>query len=369
MGRTIIGVNDPKAVKRFSAFLAVDTPSKAYWAKKFTGKSAGASTPVTKLTRLESDAGDYESFDLNMQLKMKPIEGDDVLEGKEENLVFYTDGLYIDQMRGGVNAGGRMSRKRTIHDLRNVARKRQSDWWARIMDELHFMYVSGARGINSDYVFDTSYSGFAGNALAAPDSVHHAIAGGHVKNTLVVGDTMSLSEIDKLVAKADMMGGGTQGQPQIQPIQLEGEDHYVLVMNPWQEYDMRTDTASGKWLDIQKALAASEGRKSPICKGGLGMYNNVILHKHKNVVRFSDYGSGGDIGAARALFMGEQALAIAWGSAGSSKMRFSWHEETRDNGNVLVITTHSMFGLSKVAFNGLDYGVIAVDTAAKDPSA
>ena len=363
MGRTIIGVNDPKAVKKFSAFLAVDTPRKSYWNKKFTGPE-GASTPVTSVTDLENDAGEYVSFDLNMQLKMKPVEGDDVLEGKEEKLVFYSDGLYIDQMRGGVNAGGRMTRKRTIHKLRKVGRARQSDWWARVFDELHFMYASGARGINADYVFDLSYAGFAGNSLNAPDNLHMMMAGGKTKATLTVDDKMSLTGIDQLVAAADMMGGGTQGQPQIQPIKIDGEDHYVLVMNPWQAYDLRTDTASGKWLDIQKALATSEGRKSPICKGGLGMQNNVILHKHKGVIRFSDYGSGGNVQAARSLFLGEQAMSFAWGSPGTG-MRFSWHEETRDNGNVLIISTYSMFGLKKVVFNGLDYGIMAYDTAAK----
>jgi len=245
MSRTIVGVNDPKAVKKYSAFLAVDAPRKSYWSKKFTGKE-GSSTPVTKIDRLENDAGEYVSFDLNTQLKMKPVEGDDLLEGKEENLTFYTDGLYIDQMRGGINAGGRMTRKRTIHDLRKVGRARQSDWWARVMDELHFMYASGARGINTDYIFDPGYAGFAGNGLTAPDSLHHMTAGGKTKATLAATDKMTLSGIDQMVAEADMMGGGTQGQPQIQPIRIEGEDHFVLLMNPYQEYDVRTNTSTGQ---------------------------------------------------------------------------------------------------------------------------
>jgi len=362
MSKTIIGLNDPKAVKKYSAFLAIDTPRKSFWSKKFTGPEGG-STPVVKVDRLKNDAGEYVSFDLNMQLGMKPVEGDDILENKEEKLKFYTDGLYIDQMRGGVNAGGRMTRKRTIHDLRKVARARQSDWWARVFDELHFMYASGTRGVNDEFIFDATYPGFANNPLAAPDSLHHYFANGKAKATITVDDKMSLSGVDRLVAEADMMGGGTQGTPQIQPIKLEGEDHFLLLMNPWQAYDLRTDTASGKWLDIQKALATSEGRKSPICKGGLGMYNNVILQKHKGIIRFDDYGSGGDVKAARALFLGEQALAVAWGSPGSG-LRFDWHEESRDNGNILIISTYSMFGLNKVAFNGLDYGLIAYDTAA-----
>jgi len=367
MSRTIVGVNDPKAVKKYSAFLAVDAPRKSYWSKKFTGKE-GSSTPVTKIDRLENDAGEYVSFDLNTQLKMKPVEGDDLLEGKEENLTFYTDGLYIDQMRGGINAGGRMTRKRTIHDLRKVGRARQSDWWARVMDELHFMYASGARGINTDYIFDPGYAGFAGNGLTAPDSLHHMTAGGKTKATLAATDKMTLSGIDQMVAEADMMGGGTQGQPQIQPIRIEGEDHFVLLMNPYQEYDVRTNTSTGQWLDIQKALATSEGKKSPICKGGLGMYNNVVLHKHKAVIRFNDYGAGGNVEAARSLFLGEQALSMAYGSPGTG-LRFDWHEETRDNGNILIISTYGMFGINKVVFNGLDYGIMAYDTAAAKPAA
>ena len=363
MGRTIIGVNDPKSVKRYSAFLAVDTPRKSYWSRKMSSGKPGASTPVTVLNDLEDEAGDYVSFDLNMQLKMKPVEGDDVLEGKEEKLVFYTDGLYIDQMRGGVNTGGRMTRKRTVHKLRKIARARQSDWWARVFDEMHFMTASGARGVNADYIFDTSYAGFAGNSFLAPDSKHIMYAGRKTKATITATEKLTLGDIDNLVATADMMGGGTQGEPQIQPIKINGEDHYVLIVNPWQEHNIRTGDSS-KWLDIQKAMATFEGRKSPICQGGLGMYNNVIIHKHKGVIRFSDYGSTGNLPAARALFMGEQAMAFCWGKSGSG-MRFEWHEETRDNGNVLVITTHSIFGIKKVVFNGLDYGVIALDTYAQ----
>jgi hypothetical protein len=59
-----------------------------------------------------------------MQLNMQPIEGDAELHGKEEALQFYSDNVYIDQMRGGADAGGRMTRKRTLHDLRKIAKSR-----------------------------------------------------------------------------------------------------------------------------------------------------------------------------------------------------------------------------------------------------
>lgn len=110
MSRTVVGVNDPKAVKRYSAFLAVDTAVKSYWSRKFMGTGVESEAPIQMLPHLENDAGDQISYDLVMQLKMQPVEGDSVLTGKEENLTFYTDQVYIDQARGGVNTGGKMTR-------------------------------------------------------------------------------------------------------------------------------------------------------------------------------------------------------------------------------------------------------------------
>jgi len=363
MPATVIGVNSPQAVKRWASLLAVDVGRKSYFTRKMLGVGADASTPIQQFNELEHDAGDEVSFDLSMQLGMQPVEGDAVLEGKEENLVFYTDKFKIDQMRGGVNTGGRMTRKRTLHDLRLVARRRQSEWWARVQDELMFMYLSGARGINPDYVYPTSYTGFAGNVLTAPDPEHYLATSANGQADMTAADIMTLSVIDTLVARATMMGGGTQGTPQIQPIDINGEKHYVMLLNPYQVYDLRTNTSVGQWQDIQKAAAASEGRNNPIFKGSLGMYNNVILHEHKSVTRFDNYGVGANVPAARALFMGTQAGCIAFGSPGT-KQRFQWHEETRDNGNQVVITTSAILGVKKSTFNGKDFGVIAVDTAA-----
>ena len=367
MAKTIIGLNDPKAVKKYAAFLAVDTARVSYWNRKFMDKGEEAPTPIQMLPHLESDAGEQITFDLSVQLKMEPVEGDDTLEGQEEDLKFYTDQVYIDQLRGGVNTGGRMTRKRTIHNLRKVARKRQSEWWGRVFDELFFMYGSGARGVNSDFIFRSTYAGFANNAFAAPDAEHILYGGAATsKASMAATDKFDLNLVDKAKTRATMMGGGTQETPQIQPIMINGEEHFCIVMNPWQEYDLRTNSSAGQWLDIQKAAASAEGRNNPIFKGSLGMYNDVILHSHKSVVRFDDYGAGA-VKSARALFMGRQAMVCAFGSAGSG-LRFDWHEESRDNGNQAVITTSTICGIKKTRFNGKDFGMMSLDTAAVDPT-
>lgn len=372
MGRTVIGVNDPKAVKKYSAFLAVDVGKKSYFNRKMMGVGIEAETPLQTLPHLENDAGDNISYDLVMALKMKPIQGDNTLRGNEEDLKMYTDNVYIDQLRGGVNTGGKMTAKRTVHNLRKIARARQSDWWARLFDETIFMYLSGARGVNTDFIEETDFTGYAGNAFAAPDSAHQSYGGDATsKASLDAADTMNLAAIDKLVTRASTMGGGTTGIPRIQPCMIEGEEHYCLVMHPFQVYNLRTNSGAGQWLDIQKAAAAAEGKNNPIFKGGLGMYNNVILHEHRNVIRFSDYGAGSNVAAARALFMGRQAGVVAFGSPGNG-LRFDWNEEVEDRGNQVVITTASIFGVKKTRFtigsNSYDFGAIALDTAAADPN-
>jgi N4-gp56 family major capsid protein len=182
MARTIIGVNDAKAIKKWSGMLAYNTSHKSYFNQRFMARGSEAEVPIQILTDLESDAGEQISYDLLAELKMAPVEGEDILEGKEEGQKFYTDTIYIDQARCGVNTGGRMTRKRTLHDLREKAKRQQSSWWARLMDELHFIYLSGARGVNPNFLLPLGYAGRANNGLVSPDA-QHALYGGVKKMT------------------------------------------------------------------------------------------------------------------------------------------------------------------------------------------
>jgi len=375
MARTIVGVNDAKAVKRYAGLLAYDESQKSYFGQRFVGRGAEAEVPIQLLSELESDAGEQIAYDLLAELKMAPVEGDDILEGKEEAQKFYTDTIYIHQARCGVNTGGRMTRKRTLHNLREKARRQQSSWWARLKDELRFIYLSGARGVNTNFILPTGYTGRANNALVAPDTNHILYGGNSTAKSNMTNeaagaagsDTFDLRLVDRAKTKADSQGGGATDIPVLQPCKIDGEEVFVCVMHTFQEDDLRSNTGTGQWLDIQKAIATSEGRKSPMVKGSLGMYRGCILHSHRNVIRFNDYGAGGTYEAARALFMGSQALVEAYGSPGTG-LRFDWHEEVRDNGNQVVISSNCTWGTKKVSFTtpigAQDFGVFAMDTYA-----
>lgn len=367
MAQTIIGVNDPRAVKRYSGNLAIDTSLKSYFGPRFMAYGADAEVPIQVLTELESDAGEEIKYDLLAELTMAPIEGEDDLEGKEEKQRFYTDSVYIDQARCGVNTGGRMTRKRTLHGLREKAKRQQSSWWSRLQDQLLFIYLSGARGINPDFLLPTGYTGRANNPLVTPDTSHQLYGGTATAfNNIASTDKMTLGAITNAVNRAIVQGGGGSNIPVMQSCKIDGEEVYVFVMHTWQEDDLRKSATTGDWLDLQKAAAASTGLKSPLFKQTLGMHRGVLLHSNKGVIRFNNAGAGGNVEAARGLFMGAQAGVCAYGSPGTNT-RFDWFEETRDNGDKVVISTSSIFGCKKTTFTteagAQDFGVFAIDTA------
>lgn len=365
MGQTTVPFGDPKAQKKWSAQLFLETVKKSYW-EKFIGTSDNS--VIQRKTEVDSDAGDRISFDLSVQLRGKPVAGDNRLKGTEEQLKFFTDEIIIDQLRKSVSAGGKMSRKRTAHNLRKVAKDRLTEYWSMYIDELYFMYMSGARGINEDFIEDTSWNGHALNPVRTPDRQHLMYGGAATsKASLTAADTMSRLLIEKASVKVRMMRAKDPKAANMLPISVAGGKHYVLLMTPFQEHDLRNEAGERGWLEVQKAAAAAQGKSNPIFEGGMGMINKIVLHSHESVIRFNDYGAGSDIGAARALLLGRQAGVCAYGTAGG--LRMTWKEETDDFGNEPTVAAGTIIGISKTRFNKRDFGVCAIDTAATDPNA
>lgn len=372
--RTLVGVNDPQAVKKWAAATAVAINKTSYFGKKFVGEGRESKLPIQRIDDLQEGAGDEVTIDLLMPSNQEPIVQDEVLEGKEQALKYYTDRMRIDQVRGGFDLGSRMTKKRTLRNIRQDAKRTGTDWWKRLMDELYFIYLSGSRGTGTGYIWSSTNAFFTVNALTAPDTMHQAYGGTATsKASVTSADTLGLRNVDRLVARAETMGGDGTEELSMVPIDIDGEAHYVLLMHTFQFDALKSVTSTGQWLDIQKAAAAAEGQKSPIFKGGLGMYNNVVLHKHRNVVRFSDYGAGANLPAARALFLGSQACFVAYGD-NETGTKFKWTEVERDHGNSVAIGLSSIFGVKKATYKSKDnavvrdFGVMALDTYNLDPA-
>jgi N4-gp56 family major capsid protein len=367
MSQTNIGIGSTLAVRRWGTSLALDTEKQSYWTK-FIGK--GENNVIERKVELESDAGDTVQFDLSMRLRGGVVTGDNRVEGQTGSLDFLTDEIKVDQARKGVDTGGRMTRKRTLHNLRTISRDRVSEFMAQWVDEGFFAYLSGDAGltaINEDRVFREV--NFAGNAQQAPDAFHMVYPNAVTsKASLTAADKMSVGLIEKVSTVPRMLNAKNPDLVNMTGVMIEGGKHFIMLMNPWQEHDLRTETGDLSWSKIAQAAATAEGRKSPIFKGGMGMINNTVLHKHESVLRWNDAGAGGNIRMARALFLGRQAGVVAYGSAGNGA-RMSWYEKEADAGNRVEIYCGCIMGMKKTRFDGFDFSVVAVDTAARDPVA
>lgn len=364
---TVVGLNDTRARKLWSTNLVVAVSRESYWQRKYMGVGEETTQPVMMLTDLEREAGQSIQYDLSLQIGGEPTEGDEKVEGTGAALRFASDTVYINQARKAVSCGGRMTRKRTVHDLRTIGRNRLKEYWARFFDEQFFMYGAAARGVNTDFLFGLSYAGRANNAFQAPDAAHLLYGDGTSKATLTSGGVMTRTLIERANTKVATMGGGTEDVAEIQPIRIGGGEHNVLVMHPFQFHSLKTSTGTNDWMDIYKALATAEGKSNPIFQGGEGMIGGTILHKHKSVIRFSDYGAGGNLPAARALFLGRQAMVCAYGSPGGG-MRMSWSEKELDHGNDIEIAAGCIVGIKKNQYEGTDFGMLSLDTYAVDPN-
>lgn len=318
------------------------------------GKLMGSSDRaiVQVKDELNKSAGDRVRFRLRALPEGEGRTGDQTLEGHEEGLSYSYFDLSIDTMRHAHKVDLNMSQQRVNFDLRTEAKDAQAEWWEERFDSYFIRYLSG----------DTSLT-FA-NAGQAPSANRIVYAGSATsKASITASDKMDLTLIDRLVEKAKL------AKPTMRKASFGGKSAFVMILHPYQVYDLRTNTNTGQWLDIQKA--AMQGGKvsdNPIFSEALGVYNGVILVESTRIMTFSDYGESNNLPAARALFLGAQAACVAFGRGFSSDSRMKWTEKTFDYESKLGVAATCIWGIAKTRFNNEDFGVIAVDTFAESHS-
>jgi len=306
-------------------------------------------------------AGDRIRVPLRLQLSGRGVGETEALEGNEESLSVYYDDVLINDLAHAVRMKVTIDAQRVPFSVREEARLGIQDWYADRIDQSIANQLAGNTGVS-----DTLYTGL--NSPVAPSSGTGADRrwiirqqddeGDHTTEaSLSTSDTFSLKLLDRAVAIAKT------ASPLIRPIKVGAQSYYVCFVHPYQVKDLRTQTNTGDWLDIQKAaMGGGDVDTNPIFTGALGVYNGVVLHEWTRLPN----GIGANSATTRrAVFCGAQAVSMAWGQGYSEAPRYQ--EDLFDYDRQFGVSVQTIMGSKKMVFNGKDFGTIVLSTYAAAP--
>lgn len=349
-----------------NTFSTSDANRVQLWARRLEVEALKA-TPIAPLmgtdansiihvkNELTKDTGDKVTFNLRMQLSGDGKSENETLEGNEEAFTLYSDSLVVNELRHAVRVKGDLSihTQRVAFDLRMEAKDALKDWMARRLAVSFFNQVTG----NVLSTLSTKYTG--NNSVTAAASSRILRAGGVAGDTnLTSANTFDLRLIDYAKEKA------LTASPMIRPVRVGGEEVYVLYIDPIQATDLRTNTSTGQWLDIQKSAYMGSRANNPIFDGALGMYNGVVIRMAPDgMLPAGLNGTSAVSNTKRAVFLGAQSACIAF-SKGGGPTTMNWVEKTFDYEDETGIATRTLYGVKKTIFNSVDFGSIVISTYA-----
>lgn len=362
MATTTYGVNDALAVKLWSKKLAEEV-SKATAIAPLIGNSSNSIIQMKSET--QKGKGDKVTFGLRRQLVGDGVSESSILEGNEESLSTYSDAILINELAHAVRVKneGTIDVQRVPFSLRQEAKDGLVDWYADRLSMSFFIQVCGFTAPTLDFEGRTVtlkgvHWGF--NSPIAPTSSRKLMAGTGNTNDedLASTDVFTLDLIDKAVETAKVVN------PKIRPVRVDGESVYVMYLHPYQVTDLRTNTSTGQWLDIQKAAYMGSRAKNPIFDGSLGMYNGVVLREAEHVTTGVNSSTSAQITTVRrAVLLGAQSAVAAFGM-NRQPTKYKMVEELFDYQRELGVSAQTILGMKKTVFDSTDFGTVVVSTYA-----
>jgi len=345
--------------------------------KRFMGEGSGNIIQV--MNNLKKSKGDTITVPLTTKLSGAGVTGDSELEGKEEAISAYSESILIDQWRTAVRLTGKLDEQKNVYDMRQDAKNKLSIHLQEFIERQIFLKLAGVN--NTTTVTDVDTTVVSANALwsntpqnAAMVTLRDAetvlgygeryLCSDYTSGTddIAATDIITPELISRVRVKAQL------ANPKIQPVKIDGKNHYVLFIHPWQAFDLKNNAT---FAQAQRE-AQARGRDNPIFTGALGVWDGVIIHEHEYVphilaatstsMNFQAAASGtqfmNGIHVFRALLCGQQAAVFA--QTGES---MSMVEESFDYKNKVGYATGLIGGIQKIAFNNENYGVVHLDTS------
>lgn len=353
--------------------------------------------PIVKVTDLSKSAGDTVSVDLFNIFTGKPVMGDKRLAGRGMNTSSSSMDVRVDQSRGMAENGGRMTQKRTKHNLRQVVQAGLTNWAGRLEDQRCLVALAGARGsqATADWVLplqsDPDFDGIMVNSVQIPTyNRYFAANDATTPDTIGTNDWLSLRDVERISAIMK------ESSVPLQPIKIKGDVYawnnplWVLFVTERQwAYLKRSALTNNAYKDaLTYAVKRFDGQKHPLFMGDSLMWAGILIKPlGRYAIRFNagdtvtvptsandttgtGYTVAGGVTVDRAILLGAQALIKAYGNEGTSDYFYTWNEELTDHKNSVEVSLAMMEGSAKTRFtiNGqvTDHGVAVIDSYAPD---
>jgi len=351
--------------------------------------------PIVKVTDLSKSAGDLVSVDLFNIFTGKPVMGDKRLAGRGMNTSSSSMDVYINQSRGMAENGGKMTQKRTKHNLRQIVQSGLTNWASRLEDQRCLVALAGARGTQQtvDWVVplqtDPDFSEVMVNTVQIPTfNRYFAANDATTPDTIGTNDWLSLRDIERISALMKDSNVPLQSVKVKEDKYAWNQPLYVLFVTERQwAYLKRSALTNNAYKDaLTQAVKRFDGQRHPLFMGDSIMWAGILV---KPMGRYAIRWNTGEqitvptsandaTGTAytlaqpvdRAILVGAQALIKAYGNEGTSDYFYTWNEELTDHKNAVEISLAMMDGVAKTRFsiNGTltDHGVAVIDSYAPD---
>lgn len=374
-------------------------------------KQSSNELPIMRCMDLTKMAGDEVTFDLINPMGGKPIMGANMAEGHGRSMSFSQDRLRINQARYPISAGDTMTQQRTPHQLRKLARALGQSYMDRLADQLCMVHMAGARGFHDNIEWavpkanDADFASIAINSVKAPTKNRHFMSTGTgIEIIKASGNEITLATTD--VMNADVVDGirtvlDSMALPP-PPVVFEGDKMAgdaplrVLLVSS-EQYTAFVKSTNFRTLQANAMARAQTAGMNPLFMGEAGIWNGILIVKMPKPIRFysgdslrwcasytTETETATDLVPAsfstsyavdRAILLGGQALAEAWGKHVKSGVPYFWSEKELDHGDKLELLVGAINGRSKVRFlidhgdeqQYTDHGVIAIDTVVALP--
>lgn len=420
IARKLFGVALFAITQRANGFMKNMTgaaPKQADSEKKLKGQSS-PDMPVVRVTDLSKTQGDQVTMELFNVIGGKPLIGDVNAEGKGEKLSWSSLTSRIDLLTKVVDAGGKMSQQRTVHQLRGLAMANLVGYFPRLEDQQTLVHLAGTRGdqtgvdwvVPQEFVTATStaadadYASIMVNPVLAPSYNRHYVVngagltqGGAQLGSIAGTDVLKLTHLDLLRQIID------DSEVPLQPVKImddpaaADEPMWILLLPPRNYSQLLQDaTASNNIRAFQQNAwnRASYGSKHPLFRGEVGMWNGILVKKLTRSIRLlassttkiitvgnrytateTNQTVAAGIGATKAvergLLLGAQALANVYGRNQGSDHFASYNERLYNFERNYEAMGEVMNGKAKVRFSipdgagnvePTDLGVLVLDS-------